>query len=386
MYFTEIPDRLKYNSRYQAQLSVLHANMIDKISRIYIGTSSQRTKILQALNYISYKLYVDGSIPGDWSIENPLENIYYIDDSKLKSVLGSAFISPSSIKWNLEPVLRSGPSVDEPVVDSEKRVETENKQSDKPVLFKVGSTIPSSSLSDISLSGPTIPQIDINKIWARAKIDGTTYCIYYSLPQIPSKQNEISLTTDASIMSDMDLIKLYPSTVLQPRDISMYTPIDGLDFNSDLGVLFEISGFSKEDIIKNVIEYPQIFSICRLGKSAGVEKFVAFGKYIEIDGKLELTSSIWNDLSDTKYLPKTAAFMQEYVVRRYILERDVKKIKHKYDLFGTLNKHLSLILPVNEYQKYGYSNLVEVARQCVESRISYIQSRNPVIRRMQSNG
>ena len=78
----------------------------------------------------------------------------------------------------------------------------------------------------------------------------------------------------------------------------------------------------------------------------------------------------------------TKPIIAEYVIRRYLLERDVKHIDHNYKPWGTLDKFLVLYMPYDMYIKHGYKNVVDIARQCVESRVSRIMSRNPIIRRL----
>ena len=74
--------------------------------------------------------------------------------------------------------------------------------------------------------------------------------------------------------------------------------------------------------------------------------------------------------------------MKEYVVRRYLLERDISNVQHRYPLWGSLDPFLTLFMPPDEYIKYGYTDIIDLARKCVESRVSYRKSRNPIVRRL----
>ena len=107
-----------------------------------------------------------------------------------------------------------------------------------------------------------------------------------------------------------------------------------------------------------------------------------FYSTIEIDGQLQNVLDIWDTLPESKVIPKTADFLKEYVVRRYLLERDVKKINHKYPLYGSLDPFLTLFTTPEEYSKLGYKDCEDLARKCVQARIRYKQSRNPILRRI----
>ena len=83
-------------------------------------------------------------------------------------------------------------------------------------------------------------------------------------------------------------------------------------------------------------------------------------------------------------IPYNREFVKEYVVRRYLLERDIYHIHHVYPMFGRLDPFLTLFMPYEEYKKNGYNNSVDIAKQCVKSRVSYKTSRNPVLRRLEN--
>ena len=74
-------------------------------------------------------------------------------------------------------------------------------------------------------------------------------------------------------------------------------------------------------------------------------------------------------------------FIKEYVTRRYILERDIKHIDHKYPIFGDLSPFLTLFMPRENYESLGYDT-EDIAIRCIISRVDYKKSRNPVIRRL----
>lgn len=383
--FTEIPERLKYSAKYQGVLSSLHSDIICRVAETFSGSQSEKHAITDILNYVSYMYYRDGRLPDNWDIEDMFNSISYVEPYKLKSVLGETFIRYSDISWNIEPVLVSDSTPPASSDHKLSKISDFKATSVNTVLTFNSISKEISTVSDISLYGPIIPRIDTSKIYTRASIDGTVYCIYHSLPEIPSKQCEISLTTDPNTLSDFDYLSLYPNTVLKVRNSEMYKEYDGLYNHPILGVIFPIENFTQDQIIDNIVRYPNVEDIFRVGTVAGNKKFITFGKYIEIDGKLELTKNVWDGFKNIKNIPKTKEFIQEYVVRRYILEKEINNIQHNYEMFGILDEYLSLFMPSSEYAALGYTDALGIAKKCVLSRISYISSRNPVLRRIASD-
>ena len=133
-----------------------------------------------------------------------------------------------------------------------------------------------------------------------------------------------------------------------------------------------------EQVRDNIIQYPHFYKLKRFIKG----EFVSFYSNIEIDGELYDTLEIWDSLPESKVIPRTSEFIKEYVVRRYLLERDILGIEHKYPMHGTLEPFLTLFSIPEDYCRFGYPDSAELAAKCVKSRISYKQSRNPIIRKV----
>ena len=232
----------------------------------------------------------------------------------------------------------------------------------------------------VSLKHPAIPQIDYSKApWISGVVNGEEYAIYESLPRIPTVQNEISVTTDSSIMRDRDFLNLFPNHVMHTRRPAMYEKVDGLYYDPDIGTILPIEGYTLEQCIDNVIQYPHLFQLKRFVKN----EWVMFSSYIEINGELLPSVAAWNDISDSKKIPAHPEYIYEYVLRRYLLERDIGKVYHKYDIWGTLDPFLTLFAPADWYAKHGYSDSLDIAKKCVDSRVSFLRSRNPIIRKIQ---
>jgi hypothetical protein len=91
---------------------------------------------------------------------------------------------------------------------------------------------------------------------------------------------------------------------------------------------------------------------------------------------------MWRRLPESLVIPYNKEFIKEYVVRRYLLERDISGVEHRYKLYGTLEPFLTLFTTAQEYSKMGYSDSIMLAHSCVTARVSYKQTRNPVLRRL----
>jgi hypothetical protein len=160
----------------------------------------------------------------------------------------------------------------------------------------------------------------------------------------------------------------------------MYEPREGLKLHPKLGLLLPIKNYTEDQLIDNLVKYPHLFKLLRqIGSD-----ICSFYVHIEIDGKLSGILDVWDDLPDTKLIPKQSEFVKEYVVRRYLLERDIDHVDHKYPLFGKLEPFLTLCMTSAEYAELGYKDAITLAKQCVVSRVNYKISRNPIVRRLEN--
>lgn len=230
----------------------------------------------------------------------------------------------------------------------------------------------------VSFDTPFMPNCDIHKILYKTNRADDKFVIYGEAVK-PWNQSMIGLATDVNTFSDDEVLKLFPEIRLYTRGNELYHPIDGLDFDEDLGVIFHIKGFTKKQMVKNIIEYPHIFQFDRWVRKNGDVTTIPFWKHIELNGQMEPISNVWgtSDLPDTKKLPKTPLFMNEYIMRKYILEEN-KGIEHKYKMRGELWPFLTLYAPPEYYERHGYDPLV-VGRKCIEARQHLCMTRNPII-------
>ena len=372
--FTELSDRLKYPAKYRAQLSMIHSDILAYADMYFNGTSTMKQKIVAALNATSYYVLSGEDIPDTWNPDRPLDNIPEVSMKSLRSCLGPLYITSSNIIWDVS--IKNSSS--EIVIDDDGTEDVPQFDLDAIEFDDITATSP----DDLLLDGPAVPRIDVNKIWMSGVIDGRLYCIYTSLPEVPTTQSEVSATTDIKLMTTSDFMKMFPNRVLYTRPAEMYAEYDSIEVDPVLGAILPIKGFTKKQLINNIIQYPYLANIVREGRVDGARKQVPFYTRIEIDGQLYKTVDVWNDIPEMKGLPKNKAIMQEYVVRRYLLERDVKHMEHKYEMFGTLDPYLTLFMPTSYYIEFGHKAVEDIAKQCVLSRISYKRSRNPVIRRL----
>lgn len=368
--FTNIPDRLRYPASVKGRLSTIHSSVITSVSETYTGGFKQRNKIVNLLNTLSYMIVNGDSFPDNWTPADPFSNITLVDDDMCRSTLKDLYLMDKNIEWDIQPV--------DAETTSPKNIDSAPSLFPKITVKADETVIAPTPKEDLYIRPPVIPQFDVNQIWAGGVVDGTRYAIYASQPTIPTKQNEISITTDVEKMTSADLRKLYPNRFIQTRSPSMYVELPGVPYHEQLGVILPIKGFTQKQLVDNLVKYPHIF---RLGKI--IDGTVSsFYTTIEIDGELHRVSDVWDTLPESKLIPHTADYIKEYVVRRYLLERDIKKMEHKYPMFGSLDPFLTLFTTPQDYVNLGYSNIEEMAIQCVKSRVEYKKTRNPVLRRL----
>ena len=366
--FTNLTEKLPYPPAVRAKLSSIHSDVITYVVSHYDGTASYRQKVVNTINTLSYIVVSGDSMPIGYNLSSPL-NINYIDDSECKNRLGLLYVHSRLIDWDI--AISRTDNNDTKLVDGPVRPV-------KHATENIVRTVRPTPKEDLYLKPPTVPQFDYSKPYVQQMIGQDVYCIYTSLPEIPTKQNEISVTTDINRMTYEDLMKLYPNQVIHTRSSALYEHVPGLDYDERLGLILPVQGFTKRQILDNIVRYPHIFKISKLVDN----DIVSFYTTIEIDGELHKTLDIWDTLPESKKIPKSSEFIKEYVIRRYLLERDIKKIQHKYPIYGTLDEFLTLFAPSDDYISMGYKNTGDIAKKCVLSRISFKTSRNPVLRRL----
>lgn len=376
--FTQLPNKLNYPPTLRGHMSTAHANAISQFLKTYTGSYSQRKYIVHVLNCISY-MYVSGdSFPPTWDVTSPCSTFTDVaDEDILHDVLGALYIeSEKSLDWRSADEYIHTSEASDTVSIQPNLVPTITYST--PTSVSVSASTEVSDKSDLYIQSPLVPQFDVKTPWKFGYVDGQLYTIYTSLPIIPTKQNEISITTDVSKMSTGDLRKLFPNNFIQTRAAIMYESCDGITLDPMIGLILPIEGFTETEVADNIVRYPHLF---RLMKQVGNE-LKSFYSSIEIDGELHKITDIWNDLPESKIIPYNKDFVKEYVVRRYLLERDLKHVDHRYKLYGSLDPFLTLFTTIDDYIHMGYSDPIELARCCVNARVNYKRSRNPVLRRL----
>lgn len=377
--FTEISDKYDVSRVVKGKISELHAKLITYVVSHFRNSNQYKQKVVDALNIITYAVYANDPLPFNWSSKDPFKNMPDIEDELLKETLGDVYLTVDGIEWDVDASYGSAE-----VAETQPKQTIARPKKKEPILPKVfppATGVASPTLKqDLYIQSPVIPQIDYSKVWMTGVVDSETYTIYETLPRIPTKQNEISCTTNPSQMTDKELLRLYPNVRIRTRAASMYEPISGIKLHPILGLILPIKEYTEQQLIENLLQYPHFFKLAREidGKQC------SFYSHIEIDGELVNILDVWDDLPESQIIPKQADFIKEYVVRRYLLERDIDGISHKYPLFGDLDPFLTLPLTTSDYMDFGYTDLVKLARQCVASRVNYKVSRNPIVRRLGS--
>lgn len=371
--FTSISEIYKVKRNVKSTLSDLHSSVITYVTGHFDGTNAYKQQVVRVLNILTYAVYASETLPSNWRKNRPFENVPDIDDDMIQEVLGDIYLTVDAIDWDV------------PVVDYTSDMAKTAKFT--PVISAIPTTevvkdvtIKETPSTDLYIQAPEIPQFDVTKPWIQKQCGSDLMTIYTTLPEIPQRQRDISITTDVTKMSDTDLIKLYPNHFVRTRAPIMYEPQTNMDFDRNFGVILPIDDYSREQVVENIIKYPHLYKLAREQNN----ELVSFYAYMEIGGELVDTLEIWDKLEIAKWIPKQAEFIKEYIVRKYLMDIEYKGAEYKYPIFGTLDPYLTLFMPAEEYAKRGY-DIVDLAKKCVQSRVSYKQSRSPILRRIQES-
>lgn len=369
--FTSISENYKVQRSVKGKLGELHSSVITYVISHFDGTMSYKQQVVKVLNILTYALYASEPLPTNWLMTAPFENVPEIDDDLIQDVLGDIYLTVDAIDWDIKPIdlVDVNPKF-KPMVS----VATNSSPEQKDI------TIKETPSTDLYIQAPEIPQFDVTKPWIQKQCGADLLTIYTTLPEIPQRQRDISITTNVNRMSDNDLMKLYPNHFVRTRAPIMYVPQTNMDFDKDLGVILPIDDYSKDQVIENIIKYPHLYKLAREQN----DELVSFYAYMEINGELVDTLDVWDSLEISKWIPKQVEFIKEYIVRKYLMDIEYKGAEFKYPIFGTLDPFLTLFMPASDYADRGY-DVVELARKCVLSRVSYKQSRSPILRRIKEN-
>lgn len=371
--FTSISENYAVHRNFKGVLSDLYSSVITYVIKHFDGTMMYKQQVVRVLNIITYAAYASEMLPTNWSKNNPFINIPDIDDTAIQETLGDIYLTVDAIEWDVAVV-------DTPVVLEGTKMRPITSLPAATIQPIKDVTIVETPTTDLYIQAPEIPQFDVTKPWLQKQCGADLLTIYTTLPEIPKRQRDISITTNVDIMTDSDLLKLYPNHFIRTRAPIMYTPQTNMDFDKDLGVILPIDDYSREQVVENIIKYPHLYKLAREQNG----ELVSFYAFMEIDGELKDVVEIWDSLEISKWIPKNVDFIKEYVVRKYLLDIEHKGATYKYPLFGTLDPFLTLFMPASEYVKRGY-DAVDLAKKCVQSRVSYKQSRSPIIRRIQAS-
>ena len=373
--FSQIPEYLPYPPNIKGQLSVIHSDVITYVMSKGSGTSKYLKDIIRFMNSATYRLLNDEDFTYPANTEPNISQA--LDDMEMRAFLlsKSLYIDSTAINWSLDNIEKQAATAQKEVVVAE----TVPVITPDPVLFTT-SPAQDTPKEDLYLQPPVVPRFDVSATIVYDMIGDTPYAVHPTCPVIPTKQNEISITTDVNKMTNSDLMKLFPTRTIHTRGDNMYLDCQELENHPILGLIIPIKGFTRKQVIDNIIKYPHIYKLTRLVDN----ELVSFYTSIEVDGELHKISQYWESLPEASKMPYTRDFVKEYVVRRYLLERDLRGVEHKFPLFGELTPFLTLFTTPEVYAELGYKDPLELARKCVESRVAFKKSRNPVLRRLEN--
>lgn len=361
MTISQIVDSLStiYPKKHKSIIIKRHADLIDYAITHYDSTKRFRKNLIFMLNYASYTAIIGDTYVVD--MNTPFDNIPDIEDNILRNTLQDLYLEEKKLTWDIDAITTPITAV-KTEINKKSTAKTTSKlvvQEDTPKEY-------------LYLRAPQYPRMDTSKVVLDDIVGSERFYMHPSLPIIPEKQNEISCTTDVTKMTEKELLRLFPNHLIRTRAEIMYEPCGDIPMDKDLGLLLPIGKFTPQQFRENILKYPHFFQLTRILD----DEEISFYKHIEINGKLYDTLEIWDSLPDSKLIPKTSEFIKEYIVRKYLLERD-SGIEHNYPLRGTLEPYLTLFAPTSFYKE----NSIELAKACVKSRVSFLQSRNPYLER-----
>ena len=416
--FTQIPVQLDYPKKHKAALSTWHSRIVEDTIEKYKNSRDFRDTVCGMMNVITMMILSGDTIPKNMTVNDLFIHLTTVSFQEMEDVCGSLFLEQSQIEWDVEPTpstldkyspeqlhemmekhLKENMSefmgeapelysaIASAVIEAKDADAVKTAPQDaapappvKPAPDPVPSVVSASSehtpKEDLFFSPRTVPTFDKDREWFTGFANGCEYAVYTTLPEIPQCQRGVTITTDIRKLRDADVMRLFPNRRIRTRPDCMYEPIDGVEMHPILGLILPIDGFTREQIIDNMIRYPFFHNPRRF---VGDEIRSLYDE-IEIDGELVRTIEVWDTLPISKIVPKTKEFLREYAARRFYLERDVQKIEHRYKTLGTYLPFATLFTTPDEYKQLGYSDALDLAWTCVKHRIFYHQTASPVLR------
>ena len=295
-----------------------------------------------------------------------------VDEAVCSSALKDVYIVEKDVVWDIERTIAPEQSAPAQSTAAKAKLSAPSSKAESSAKSK------SVQKSDLYIQPPTVPRFNPKELWAGTTIGDTLYAVHFTLPVVPTTQNQISVTTDVNLFTSSDLRRLFPGQVVNTRPAAMYEHVKGIELHPVLGNILPIQGYTRDQLIDNIVKYPHLFRLQKVVDG----QVVSFYPTIELSGELYKVADVWEHLDDTSSIPYNTDFIKEYVVRRYLLERDVKGVEHRYKMYGDLDPFLTLFAPSDTYVSLGYTDVEDIARKCVMSRVAYKRSRNPVLRRL----
>lgn len=408
--FCDIVETFPVRRPVKALFDTAFLALYSNVEETFRNTRQYKQSTVSKVNYLLYVLYTDKRVPYGWEeiVQDP-DFSCPVTGRDLLGTLRNDMLSLSDVTWeglvdHTQTDVSSGCTTSNNVdtdnyetssmVGSFKVVHTGDPKSVDTVSTEQAVTevksrtdVPHSNVPLTQHKEPT-PKEDLFIVTPKyprvGDVDSRYGNVHVSLPRVPLRQSEVSCTTDPDKLTNSELLNLYPNRLVQTRSPLMYEPKENITLDPDFGLLVPVDGFTDAQVRDCIIRYPHIFKLKRIGPDGVPQSFYS---HIEIDGELVDTLEAWSFLPEAKLFDfdsmetrqEQIEFMKEYAIRRYLLERDVKGIKHKYEVVGDLPEFVTLFMPASMYRREGYGDSVELARQCVRARVQYLVSRNPRI-------
>ena len=252
--FTSISEKFALPSKFKGQQSKLHGEFIEYVVKHFQNTRKYKQTVVDALNILTYCVIASEAPTFDWKLSDPFNTIPEYDMDMIEEATSVYFLTMDAIDWDVseaddsyhitdaQVIVPSAPT--EPQEDvkiytpSRAEIAPDTTPIVPPQISRVIQEVPEVSTcttvltpkEDLYIQPPKYPQFDFSKPWLSVQDKGDQLVIYTTIPEIPTKQNEISVTTDPDKMTVTEMMMLYPKQFIRTRAPIMYEPQEGLDF------------------------------------------------------------------------------------------------------------------------------------------------------------
>ena len=218
--FSQITNKLPYPKNIAGVLSSYHAAIVQYAINHFDGTAKFKKSIVNLLNTFTYMVINHDTISPVCTVDDPFNGIdvknFEVDTYGLSDNL---IVHYKDIDWDIDIKECSSTTLSAETKSNKfQKIDRSNNGTNVDTVEQASNIIISPTSKDsLYLRPPVVPAVDFSRIYMSGEVDGNQLVIYYTLPDIPTNQNEISITTDVNKMTSKELLNLYPNCPIQTR-------------------------------------------------------------------------------------------------------------------------------------------------------------------------